>query len=105
MVMATDGLWDVVTEDEIPSLFHTARVKGLKKAKILAKYDLRKKMRKLALEAGKAPPSVISPPQHVPEPDIDFARVLAKEALKRGSRDNISIVVVFASHQQEPLQT
>tara|TARA_R110002050_G_scaffold49469_2_gene114962 strand:+ start:319 stop:753 length:435 start_codon:yes stop_codon:yes gene_type:complete len=102
--MATDGLWDVVTEAEVPGLFRAARHRGVKRAKTIAKFELRKKKRREAIEAGLPPPSIIKEvPENVEEPRVDFAKMLAKEALKRGSRDNISVVVVFASNTLQSL--
>mmetsp|Transcript_26325 Transcript_26325/g.73573 ORF Transcript_26325/g.73573 Transcript_26325/m.73573 type:complete len:516 (+) Transcript_26325:196-1743(+) len=95
VVMASDGLWDVVKDAEVPGLLRAARQRGMQRARTLAKYEKRLKVKKdEAGEAGTSQPA---------EPEVDFAKVLAKEAMKRGSRDNISVIVTFASASLSPL--
>ena len=84
--MATDGLWDVVKEAEVPNILKNARIRGYKKAKLIAKMDRYKRVK-----SGEKEPEV---EEEIKE-DVDFAKVLAKEALKRGSRDNISVIFVL----------
>mmetsp|Transcript_36221 Transcript_36221/g.49726 ORF Transcript_36221/g.49726 Transcript_36221/m.49726 type:complete len:496 (-) Transcript_36221:286-1773(-) len=90
MIMATDGLWDVVNENEVPALINNARIRGYKKAKLFAKMERQKKIKL----QGADPASV---PLEVGKENVDLSRILVKEALKRGSRDNISVIVVLFS--------
>ena len=85
MIMATDGLWDVVKEAEVPELIRNARIRGVKRERILAAIDRKRKEKR---------GEVVEKVEGAREPCVDFAKVLTKEALKRGSRDNISVVFV-----------
>mmetsp|Transcript_23156 Transcript_23156/g.36087 ORF Transcript_23156/g.36087 Transcript_23156/m.36087 type:complete len:531 (-) Transcript_23156:29-1621(-) len=90
MVMATDGLWDVVKEAEVPAILLNARTRNYKKAKLVAKMERIKRKK-----AGN------DEEVEIKEEEVDYARVLCKEALKRGSRDNISVVFVLFGEMPE----